>query len=254
MTYSLKHKVISWISKNLFDHFEYEVRGGFNKGLRRKGGLAWVPLENWTPEIEFWKQLDLRGKVIYDIGAFHGLLTIYFARQGRSVVAWEPNAANRRRLEENIAINRFTNVTVRPFGLSSQRTTAKMRFDPLAPGTASIDASMAWGGNEETIELRVLDEEEALPAPDFIKVDVEGFELEVLKGARRTLAHHPDLFLEMHGADPADKRRRVEAIVAFLVEAGYGAIEHVETKTAIGLENAAVAAQGHLYVRRGSSR
>ncbi len=251
MSYSWKHKVISWVSKNLFDSFEYEVRNGFNKGLRRKGGLGWVPVENWTPELEFWKQLNLQGKVVYDIGAFHGLLTIHFARQARDVVAWEPNGTNRKRLEENVKLNGFRNVTVRPWGLSSAATEARMRFDPLQPGTASIDESMAWGENVETIQLRVLDEEAGLPAPDFIKVDVEGFELEVLKGARQTLAGFPALFLEMHGANEADKRQRVEAIVGFLWEAGYRDIQHVESKQAIRPENAAIAARGHLYVRRG---
>ena len=251
MSYSLKHKLISWVSKNLFDGFTYTVRNGFNRGLKRRGGLGWVPIESWTPELEFWKQLDLKGKVAYDIGAFHGLLTISLARQAKEVVSWEPNGTNRKRLLENVALNGFRNVTVRPYGLSSAPSMAKMRFDPLEPGTASIDTSMAWGENEEMIELRTLDAEQGLSAPDFIKVDVEGFELQVLQGGRQTLARFPDLFLEMHGANAEDKKRRVKAIVDFLWEAGYRDIQHIETKQRIEPGNATMAAQGHLYVRRG---
>ena len=221
MAYSIKHKVVSWVSKNLFDNVTYTVRNGVNKGLVRRGGLGWLPFESTeTPEALFWKTLDLRGKVVYDIGAFHGLLTMLFARQAKAVVAFEPNSRNRQRLLENIRLNSFTNVTVRPYGLSSEAMQAEMSFDSLVPGTASLDGELAHGREHETIELRVLDEEQGLPAPDFIKVDVEGFELQVLKGAGRTLDRHPDLFLEMHGADPADKRRRVEAIVAHLWERG----------------------------------
>jgi FkbM family methyltransferase len=186
VAYSIKHKVVSWVSKNLFDNVTYTVRNGVNKGLVRRGGLGWLPFESTeTPEALFWKTLDLRGKVVYDIGAFHGLLTMLFARQAKAVVAFEPNSRNRQRLLENIRLNSFSNVTVRPYGLSSEAMQAEMSFDSLVPGTASLDGKIAQGAEHETIELKVLDEEQGLPAPDFIKVDVEGFELQVLKHAAR---------------------------------------------------------------------
>jgi len=59
----------------------------------------------------------------------------------------------------------------------------------------------------------------------------------------------PALFLEMHGADPEDKRVRVRAIVDRLWSLGNRSILHVESATRITLENTAAAAQGHLYVR-----
>jgi FkbM family methyltransferase len=247
--YSLKHKVTSWVSKNLFDGVTYTVRNGLNKGLRRRGGLGWIPVDQDTEEILFWKALDLKGKVVYDIGAFHGLLTIYFARHADYVVAWEPNSRNRQRLKENIKVNAYSNVIVRPYGLASKPSKAQMTFDPLEPGTASLDSGIALGEESEIIELRTLDDEQGLKPPDLVKIDVEGFELEVLKGAGRTLAPKPDLFLEMHGSDPKDKARRVSAIVDHLWAIGYRNILHVETKLAITPQNAAEASQGHLYAR-----
>jgi len=247
--YSLKHKVTSWVSRNLFDGVTYTVRGGLNKGLRRRGGLGWIPVDQDNPEILFWRALDLKGKVVYDIGAFHGLLTIYFARLADCVVAFEPNSGNRRRLDENIRINAYSNVIVRPYGLASKASKAQMTIDPLEPGTASLDTGIALGNDSEIVELRTLDDEQGLKPPDLIKIDVEGFELEVLKGAGRTLERKPDLFLEMHGADPEDKARRVGAIVNHLWGIGYRDILHVETKLAITPDNATVASEGHLYAR-----
>ena len=235
------------MSASLFDHFTYTVRNGLNRGLRRKGGLGWLPMERDTPESRFWRSLDLRGKVVYDVGAFHGLLTIHYARHARTVIAWEPNSRNRRRLMENVKLNQFPNVTVRPYGLSSKAVRAEMSFDPLMPGMATVDSGMASGSERETIELRTLDSEHGLEPPDLIKIDVEGFELEVLKGAARTLEHGPDLFLEMHGADGEDKRRRVRAIADHLWALGYRRILHVETEVEITPENSAVACHGHLY-------
>jgi hypothetical protein len=57
------------------------------------------------------------------------------------------------------------------------------------------------------------------------------------------------LFLEMHGVDPADKRRRVAAIAEFLWGLEYRDILHVESETSITPENAAIASQGHLFAR-----
>jgi hypothetical protein len=110
---------------------------------------------------------------------------------------------------------------------------------------------VAGGTEHESVELRTLDAEQGLEPPDLIKIDVEGFELEVLKGAGKTLERGPDLFLEMHGAGAEDKRRRVRAIVEHLWRLGYRRILHVETGTAITPENADVASQGHLYAQRG---
>jgi hypothetical protein len=126
---------------------------------------------------------------------------------------------------------------------------AEMRFDSLTSGMASLDSGIALGGEREIVELRTLDEEQGLDAPELIKVDVEGFELEVLKGAVRTLERRPGLFLEMHGADMGDKRCRVVAISAYLWRIGYRNILHVETGTGITPENADIASEGHLYAR-----
>ena len=246
---ALTHRIVSWVSANLFDHFTYTVRNGLNQGLRRKGGLGWLPMERETPESRFWKSSDLRGKVVYDVGAFHGLLTIHYARDARAVVAWEPNSRNRRRLMENVNLNLFSNVTVRSYGLSSKVARAEMRFDPSMPGMATVDSGVASGSEHETIELRTLDGEQGLEPPDLIKIDVEGFELEVLKGAARTLERGPELFLEMHGADAEDKRRRVGAIVDHLWALGYRRIFHVETAIEVTPDNSALASQGHLYAR-----
>ena len=48
---------------------------------------------------------QLSDLVVYDIGAFHGLLTMYFARSARQVISYEPNSRNHHRLTENLRLN-----------------------------------------------------------------------------------------------------------------------------------------------------
>lgn len=262
--YSTKHRIVSWISQNLFDNVTYTVRRGLLKGMKRRGGTAWLPesivAEHPTAEHSFWKSQNLKGLTIYDVGAFHGLLTMFFARQGQQVISFEPNSKNRARLQENLRLNGIGNVTVRPFGAGAKKETVTMVASASMLGGASIDRDAVAGimnSNQpvitEEIPITTLDDdihEQALPAPEFIKIDVEGGELGVLQGGRNTLLkHHPLMFLEMHGETMNLKRKNVAAIVDCLNDLGYTDIEHIETGTKINPANSAVAAEGHLFCR-----
>ncbi len=263
--YTLKHRVVAWVSQNLFDGMTYTVRHGLIKGMKRKGGLSWAPEfiagSAKTPEHTFWMHLDLKGLTIYDIGAFHGLLTLFFARQGRQIITYEPNTMNHERLMDNLRLNGIKNVQVRKVGVGSEPKVATMFMSPVMPGGASVERNTVGGllnskrrVLSESISIVTLDDdirEMSLPAPDFIKIDIEGGELPALMGARNTLlTYKPQLFLEMHGETMNLKRKNVAAIVAYLHELGYYDILHVESGCKIGIENSTIAAEGHLYCQR----
>jgi hypothetical protein len=108
----------------VFDDVTYTVRQGLLKGMKRNGGLGWVPKRlaprTMTAEQQFWRGLDLRGKTVYEIGAFHGLLTLFLASQAKAVVCFEPNTQNHKRLIENLMLSRIQNVEVRKVGIGSR--------------------------------------------------------------------------------------------------------------------------------------
>jgi FkbM family methyltransferase len=168
--------------------------------MKRKGGLRWVSKllapGTMTAEQQFWWGLDLRDKTVYDIGAFHGLLTLFFASQAKAMVCFEPNTQDHKRLIENLTLNRIQNVEVRKVGVGSRHERRRMLGSPLMPGGASVDgktveelfrAGMRTVAQE--ISIVTLDEEipqSSLPAHDFIKIDIEGWEIEALRGALDT--------------------------------------------------------------------
>jgi FkbM family methyltransferase len=159
---------------------------------------------------------------------------------------------------ENLMLNGIKNVEVRKAGVGSRRETRKMAGSPLMPGGASVDGKTVEellraraGTVVEEISIITLDEEipqASLPAPDFVKIDIEGWEIEALRGARHALeSYKPALFLEMHGETLREKGRKVAEIVAFLWEIHYRRIHHIESGTTITPENTSVAVEGHLY-------
>jgi hypothetical protein len=87
-----------------------------------------------------------------------------------------------------------------------------------------------------------------LPEPDFVKIDVEGLELNVLRGMPHLLERRrPVLYIEIHGADMQKKLENATAVVELLWQHGY-AIHHVESgATVASAADIPGVRRGHLY-------
>jgi FkbM family methyltransferase len=258
--FSWKQRIIAAVSRRM--DFTYTVRHGLAVGMRRRGGLGFIPwLTVETEETRFLRGLELRGLVVYDIGAFEGILTMFFSRQARHVVAYEPNPASRSRLLTNIRLNDIANVTLRDIGLADAVCDTTLIYDPLMPGAASASDLVARQIRDHastTTEVRMhvgtLDgdiQENSLPVPDLLKIDVEGMELGVLRGAEATLnQYHPALYIELHGAQDADKRQNARELMLLLWDWGYRDVLDVEAGRRIAPEE--TGRPSHLYCRHSS--
>jgi FkbM family methyltransferase len=201
--------------------------------MRRKGGLGFLPFDvPETAEIRFLRKLPLEGKVVYDVGAFEGILTLFFAGRARQVVSYEPNPRNYARCLENIRLNQLTNVQLLNRGVADAAGTLELIYDPRLPAAGSGNGFIAGQIQSSVREARKLsipvislDEDIAAnhwPMPDFIKIDIEGMELAALRGLRRTIsAHRPELYVELHGAAIEDKTENARAVVGLLDGYGY---------------------------------
>lgn len=140
------------------------------------------------------------GMTVYDVGAHVGYLTLLAAqrvgRQGR-VIAFEPLPLNLRYLRGHLRANHLGQVSLVEACVSDR--TGPVHFD-LGKGTGRGRLQPMVDGRFRSVTI---DEEVAagrLPAPDFIKMDVEGAELLALQGARQTLlTHRPEILLSVHG-------------------------------------------------------
>lgn len=158
------------------------------------------------------------GQVVYDVGANAGFYTLLAARrvggQG-NVVAFEPLPRNLHYLCRHLALNRERAVRVVDAAVADRDGTAM-----LDPGPHPSMASLDVGGSVQvrTVRLDTL-VAEGLPPPDVIKIDVEGAECQVLRGAQEVLVtHRPVVFLATHGPQVH------AACCELLRELGYGLV------------------------------
>jgi FkbM family methyltransferase len=144
------------------------------------------------------------GDTFFDVGANVGFFTILGARlvgPTGSVVAFEPQPETREALLGNVALNGFSNVVVDPRAISNSSGTAVLDWRNL-PTARLVRDSQHGTGRSVSVSTTSIDDflaEYPSLAPRVVKIDVEGHEIAVLQGMKRTLADHaPVLLCEMH--------------------------------------------------------
>jgi FkbM family methyltransferase len=194
----------------------------FVRGVRARGdGLlmeldsrSWIDWNllfrgDYEPHLtRLWNRLATKSGVAIDVGANIGAHTLTLAQcvgAGGRVLAFEPNPIVRNVLEKNLALNGISHVQVFDCALGSQRGSLPLRvpkqdseeFSNL--GLASLVA-LETPHDLVNVDIRTLDEvlkSEQVKRVDVIKVDVQGYELETMKGMRDCLAtYRPALVFE----------------------------------------------------------
>lgn len=135
-----------------------------------------------------------RAAVALDVGANTGQHTLLLSLHIAHVHAFEPWAQAGERLETNLKINGISNVTYHPFGLGD-RHESRIFYAPRSAnlGTGSFVADVNHNENAGLLPVVPGDlavERANLDRVDLIKIDTEGFEIQVLRGLKGTLARY----------------------------------------------------------------
>jgi FkbM family methyltransferase len=184
------------------------------------------------PETIEWLRALGPDDVLWDVGANVGIYSIYAALvTGCRVVAIEPGAANYWTLCKNIELNRLDEkVTALCIALGDEHKCADLYLYTSDSGGAqnALDRPQDDRGNPFKPQFRqgmlsipadILAGELGVPQPTAIKIDVDGFELHVLRGAVRTFAESAlkRISLEMDSANA----ELVKTASALLEEVGF---------------------------------
>jgi len=185
-------------------------------------GAGWYD-HDWPelPEIALLKQHGLRpGARVFDIGAHQCVVALMLSKtvgpQG-FVLAVEGSPENCQAGEQNRKLNGIDNLRILHAAGAAQSGT--LVFNRGANGQVD-DGSGDWG-QIEVAAYSVDDLADTFGAPDVLFIDVEGFECELLRGARKTLAGRPDCFVEVHVNAGLEKFGGSIATVLSLFPPGY---------------------------------
>jgi len=183
----------------------------------------WV---NWDKRV--YLSFVRSGDTVLDVGANVGAHSVFLSHlvgmRGR-VLAFEPLPANIDSLKETIGRRgRFANITIVPVAIGNpqpvgEKVTIKVPGDDLTQASLQLQTTGSWEGKahvrEFSVALTSLDADkyvQSLQHLEFVKIDVEGGELDVLQGASYTLSRHlPLIYCEAYdkweasfGYAPAD--------------------------------------------------
>lgn len=171
--------------------------------------------EELIPEIFVPKE----GEVVLDVGAHLGRYTLRASRlvgdKGK-VIAVEAEPSNFEALLSNLKLNEVNNVV--PLGLAAwdQETTLEIYIQASSTSHSLVSS----GAKSIKVKARPLDkvlEELGIEKIDWLKIDVEGAEVEVLRGLEKTISHNPNLkiLVEVHSPEA------LEQCLSLLEKPGY---------------------------------
>tara|TARA_B100001094_G_C18089379_1_gene749571 strand:- start:228 stop:1121 length:894 start_codon:yes stop_codon:yes gene_type:complete len=162
----------------------------------------------------YWEQLETSsfihhlqpGSLVIDVGANFGhyaLVASKFVGKTGKILAFEPSAEGFQLLQSNISLLTFQNVIAVQAGLSDENCAMNLCIDRCNPGGHSYTKkNVREVGGKQTTPVYSLDKylsNNQIPPPvDLIKIDVQGFEAKVIRGAVQTIQRdHPVIFCEV---------------------------------------------------------
>lgn len=183
-----------------------------------------------SAERQFVQRFLRPGMTVLDLGAHHGLYTLLASklvgREGQ-VIAFEPSPRERKRLTAHIKLNGADNVRVEACALGAESGEADLF---LADGgndwCNSLRRPAESAGQTVRVQVRRLDDvvsQLGLSRLDFLKLDVEGAELDALRGATRILGGvaRPVVLAEVYDIRTTTWGYAAREIVRFLAELNY---------------------------------
>lgn len=184
----------------------------------------------WEPHITGITMAALKeGDVFFDIGAhvgYYTLLASTLVGTSGKVIALEPNPPTADRLRANIQLNKFTNISV--YQAAAADNEGSLPFFQAGNehnAWSSLSKVNALGGREIVVKSLRLDSianSESLTRVDLMKLDVEGAEMQVLRGARQILTtFRPRIITELKPGALGRLGAGMDEVVAYLHANGY---------------------------------
>ncbi len=170
--------------------------------------------------------------LVIDVGGNIGSFALYAASKARHgrIVSLEPILDNFRLLVRNVRQNRFENIITKRAALVARRAPVRVYLSTYGEGGHSVRPDLAQQSRDyeevDGITLEDVMEDFQLPHCDFLKLDCEGAEFEILQQINPAVCHRvKKLVVEYHTFPGRDKHEQAGQLVARLLELGFS-IDH----------------------------
>jgi len=191
-----------------------------------------------------------QGDTVIDVGANTGFLTILFSQlagESGKVYSFEPAQKTFEKLLKTIEGNQAKNVRPINSACGADNGESNLRVVSSSSGDSTLVPTVKAGEEVSTEKVRILCLDDFIMQEelkvDFLKIDTEGFEAEVLKGCRAILRKHkPIVYIELLAGERLDMSRLA---VDILKEHGYSFLKEKDLASLDSEENF-IALPGHL--------
>ncbi len=241
----------SLITKLPPNHYQYKVetirevkRDGINYKLDLSDIVDWYIYFGFqeTSRKVLYDSMEV-GQTVIDIGTNVGDVTLHAAKivgANGKVYSFEPDPNNYKRLETNLSLNNFSNICINQLGLGDRAGTFSIaKVNSGNQGMNRVVKRNSNYQNLQQIQVITLDSyvtENKIDKIDLIKIDVEGFEYNVLKGSKTVIdTFHPTFFIELDNDNLLEQGSSAKHLIELLVDSGYDII-HAENNQKINIE------------------
>lgn len=161
------------------------------------------------------------GRVFFDVGANFGLWSLAFAHKMRDVYAFDPLPTNIESIKTNSRLNGFDNIEVVPLAVSD--SIGEVSFTDPGSGNTAVGRMGNGTLTVPTIALDAFCAERGIERVNLLKIDVEGAEILVLRGATKLLSGEsaPTLIFELDPQMPKNFGSSADEILNLVRSFGY---------------------------------
>lgn len=215
----------------VIDNFDSNVKMVIDPSRSMGSAIYWTGYHEFR-EFLFLHRFLRPDMVFLDVGANQGEYSLFAAKRltKGKVIAFEPLPSIRTRFEENIRLNNFTNIRIVEAGLSDKKGTLEIHeVEDEHEGLATFflgDRKSRKSFNVPLVKLDEIADGVEFSRIDFIKIDIEGGELNALRGAQNTIKRFkPAIMIEINEDTYLAAGYRTQDILDILGTSGYQPFE-----------------------------
>jgi FkbM family methyltransferase len=228
--YVTEPMVNRWIRQSELTVYVHDPKRGLLRPVMVGERLKWTLTENLTVDATYWldviEPLLSIEDIVFDVGTNIGTVANWLAKRTKHVHGFEPHPDNQRRTVQQIALRQTDNITLSNTALGSEPGTLQLHVKSFHGHHSLGDTSTSPTVEKIDVEVDTVDRycsSNGIDRIDFLKIDVEGFEEDVLRGAATMLANQSIGFMlfELRHSLLTSVGKTAGDLLTLLIDNGY---------------------------------